>query len=138
MIMQNEENEGEENKFDSELKQLHRWLLMDEATRDIAEYIINSSLSYEAKLKLLTYAHTLLIKEFANIRGERDLQRLRTRKELIEAELPLGLTRFDLRPEYHHIVNLISLRFERRFGEAKIKCSCQRSFRRCSFFRRQR
>ena len=136
--MQNEENEGKEYKLDGELKQLHRWLLMDEAMRDIAEYIINSSLSYEAKLKLLTYAHILLIKECANIRGERDLQRLRTRKELIEAELPLGLTRFDIeKPEYHHTVNLISLRFEQRFG-AKIKCSRQRSFRRCLFFRRQR
>ncbi len=106
--------------FDNEFVRFLDALLKDATTREIAQYIITSSLSVRAKEKLVLYAYTLLHKEFAitRLRGERDLKRLLIQKSLIDADLPLGLTRFDLTPEFHHAVNLISIKFQAKLMRA--------------------
>ena len=105
---------SDELMFDNEFVRFLSTLLKDETTREIAEYIISSPLSLVAKEKLVLYAYTLLHREFAvtRLRGERDLRRILIQKSLIDADLPLGLTRFDLTPEFHHVVNLISIKFQ--------------------------
>jgi len=105
---------SDELMFDNEFVRFLSTLLKDETTREIAEYIINSPLSLVAKGKLVLYAYTLLHREFAitRLRGERDLKRLLLQKSLIDADLPLGLTKFDLTPEFHHIVGLITIKFQ--------------------------
>jgi len=105
---------AEETLFDNEFVRFLHKLLEDTTTREIAEYILNSSLSITAKEKLVLYAYTLLHKEFAitRLRGERDLKRILLQKSLIDADLPLGLTKFDLTPEFHHIVDLIAIKFQ--------------------------
>jgi len=105
---------AEETLFDNEFVRFLHKLLEDTTTKEIAEYIINSSLSISAKEKLILYAYTLLHKEFAitRLRGERDLKRILLQKSLIDADLPLGLTKFDLTPEFHHIVGLITIKFQ--------------------------
>jgi len=104
----------DETLFDNEFVRFLDTLLKDSTTREIAEYIVRSSLSISAKEKLILYAYTLLHKEFAitRLRGEKDLQRLLIQKSLIDADLPLGLTKFDLTPEFHHIVGLITIKFQ--------------------------
>jgi len=105
---------ADETLFDNEFVRFLDALLKDSTTREIAEYILRSSLSITAKEKLILYAYTLLHREFAitRLRGERDLQRILIQKSLIDADLPLGLTRFDLTPEFHHIVGLITIKFQ--------------------------
>jgi len=105
---------ADETLFDNEFIRFLDALLKDSTTREIAEYILRSSLSRAAKEKLILYAYTLLHKEFAitRLRGERDLQRILIQKSLIDADLPLGLTKFDLTPEFHHIVGLITIKFQ--------------------------
>ena len=100
--------------FDNEFVRFLDTLLKDSTTREIADYILRSSLSIKAKEKLILYAYTLLHKEFAitRLRGERDLHRILIQKSLIDADLPLGLTKFDLTPEFHHIVGLITIKFQ--------------------------
>jgi len=104
----------DETLFDNEFVRFLDALLKDSTTREIAEYILRSSLSITAKEKLILYAYTLLHREFAitRLRGERDLQRILIQKSLIDADLPLGLTKFDLTPEFHHIVGLITIKFQ--------------------------
>ena len=105
---------ADETLFDNEFIRFLDALLKDSTTREIAEYILHSSLSITAKEKLILYAYTLLHREFAitRLRGERDLQRILIQKSLIDADLPLGLTNFDLTPEFHHIVGLITIKFQ--------------------------
>ena len=105
---------ADETLFDNEFVRFLDTLLKDSTTREIAEYILRSSLSIKAKEKLILYAYTLLHKEFAitRLRGERDLHRILIQKSLIDADLPLGLTKFDLTPEFHHIVGLITIKFQ--------------------------
>ncbi|UYL64918.1 MAG: hypothetical protein EJNHJLOP_00029 [Methanophagales virus PBV082] len=105
---------ADETLFDNEFVRFLDTLLKDSTTREIAEYILRSSLSIAAKEKLILYAYTLLHKEFAitRLRGERDLHRILIQKSLIDADLPLGLTKFDLTPEFHHIVGLITIKFQ--------------------------
>ena len=105
---------ADETLFDNEFDRFLDALLKDSTTREIAEYILRSSLSITAKEKLILYAYTLLHREFAitRLRGERDLQRILIQKSLIDADLPLGLTKFDLTPEFHHIVGLITIKFQ--------------------------
>ena len=105
---------ADETLFDNEFVRFLDTLLKDSTTREIAEYILRSSLSITAKEKLILYAHTLLHREFAitRLRGERDLHRILIQKSLIDADLPLGLTKFDLTPEFHHIVGLITIKFQ--------------------------
>jgi len=105
---------ADETLFDNEFIRFLDALLKDSTTREIAEYILRSSLSITAKEKLILYAYTLLHREFAitRLRGERDLQRILIQKSLIDADLPLGLTKFDLTPEFHHIVGLITIKFQ--------------------------
>ena len=69
---------AEETLFDNEFVRFLNELLKDTTTREIAEYILNSSLSITAKEKLILYAYILLHKEFAitRLRGERDLNRI--------------------------------------------------------------
>jgi len=106
--------QADEALFDNEFVRFLDTLLKDSTTREIAEYILRSSLSIKAKEKLILYAYTLLHKEFAitRLRGERDLHRILIQKSLIDADLPLGLTKFDLTPEFHHIVGLITIKFQ--------------------------
>ena len=105
---------ADETLFDNEFVRFLDALLKDSTTKEIAEYILRSSLSITAKEKLILYAYTLLHREFAitRLRGERDLQRILIQKSLIDADLPLGLTKFDLTPEFHHIVGLITIKFQ--------------------------
>jgi len=104
----------DETLFDNEFVRFLDTLLKDSTIREVADYILRSSLSIAAKEKLILYAYTLLHKEFAitRLRGEGDLKRILIQKSLIDADLPLGLTKFDLTPEFHHIVGLITIKFQ--------------------------
>lgn len=120
--------------FDSEWVRFLNQLSADETTKSMADYIRIAPLTRRAKYKLMIYIKTLLDREFtmSNILDQNDMTSLNLDKLLIDADLTLGLTRFDLSPEFQHIVNLVRIKFgikSRRslFGFERINVNTQRS-----------
>jgi len=100
--------------YDTEWVRFLDHLTLDDSLAYILDYIERSNLTRRAKEKLMVYAITLFDKEFAVSRLEswEDYLRLLDKKHILDADLPLGLTRFDMTPEFHHIVDLIALKFD--------------------------
>lgn len=120
--------------FDSEWVRFLNQLSADETTKSMADYIRIAPLTRRAKYKLMIYIKTLLDREFtmSNIIDQNDMVSVNLDKLLIDADLTLGLTRFDLSPEFQHIVNLVRIKFgikSRRslFGFERINVNTQRS-----------
>ncbi len=101
--------------YDNEWVRFLNALTQDELTHDIALYLMNANLTDRAKSKIMIYTRTLLDKEFAISRisptNQIDMQRVMADKALIDADLPLGLTVFDMTPDFHHIINLLRIKF---------------------------
>ena len=101
--------------YDNEWVRFLNALTQDELTQDIAVYLLNANLTDRAKNKIMIYTRTLLDKEFAISRisptNQLDMQRVMADKALIDADLPLGLTVFDMTPDFHHIINLLRIKF---------------------------
>lgn len=120
--------------FDSEWVRFLNQLSADETTKSLADYIKIAPLTRRAKYKLMIYIKTLLDREFtmSNILDGNDMNSVNLDKLLIDADLTLGLTRFDLSPEFQHIINLVRIKFGikvRRslFGFERINVNTQRS-----------
>jgi hypothetical protein len=120
--------------FDSEWVRFLNQLSADETTKSLADYIKIAPLTRRAKYKLMIYIKTLLDREFtmSNILDKSDMSSVQLDKLLIDADLTLGLTRFDLSPEFQHIINLVRIKFGikvRRslFGFERINVNTQRS-----------
>lgn len=99
--------------FDSEWVRFLNQLSADETTKSFADYLQIAALTRRAKYKLMIYIKTLLDREFtmSNLINRNDMDSMYLDKLLIDADLPLGLTRFDLSPEFQHIINLIRIKF---------------------------
>jgi hypothetical protein len=101
--------------YDNEWVRFLNTLTQDELTRDIAMYLHTANLTDRAKARLMIYVRTLMDKEFAISRISQtdpgDMQKIMADKALIDADLPLGLTIFDMTPDFHHIVNLLRIKF---------------------------
>lgn len=104
---------GMDTSYDNEWVRFLDKLSADKALGDIVDYINLVELTDKAKKKLIVYIRTLLDKEFATSRivSNADLQKLMDHKNLIDCDLPLGLTRFDMTPEFQHVVNLLRIKF---------------------------
>jgi len=108
--------------FDSEWVRLLDVMGRDATLRPIVKYISEVDLTDRAKEKLAIYIVVLLDREFATskIRDNEDFMRLQDDKDLLDADLPLGLTRFDISPEFQHIIDLLRIKFgikvRRSFG----------------------
>jgi len=100
-------------EFDNEWVRFLSELNKDASMQDLVQYLIRANLTDRAKDKIRVYITTLLDREFAvsRITDRIDHRRLMDDKELIDADLPLGLTRFDITPEFHHLINLIRIKF---------------------------
>lgn len=100
--------------YDSEWVRFLDRLSNDESLVTIAAYINSVNLTSRAKNKLMVYTTTLLDREFAvsRIADYEDFLRLLDKKQILDAGLPLGLTRFDQTPEFQHIIDLIAIKFD--------------------------
>jgi len=99
--------------YDNEWVRFLNIISSDESLVHIAGYLRQISLTNRAKTKLTVYIQTLLDREFtvSRIRDSGDYMRVLDDKNLIDADLPLGLTRFDITPEFQHVINLIRIKF---------------------------
>ena len=85
----------------------------DSSLGPLVSYIESVALTDRAKTKLQIYIITLLDKEFAisRLENREDLMKLMDDKHVLDADLPLGLTRFDQTPEFAHIIDLVKIKF---------------------------
>ena len=85
----------------------------DSSLGPLVSYIENVPLTDRAKTKLQIYIITLLDKEFAisRLENREDFMKLMDDKYILDADLPLGLTRFDITPEFQHIQDLVRIKF---------------------------
>lgn len=85
----------------------------DSSLGPLVSYIESVALTDRAKTKLQIYIITLLDKEFAisRLENKEDLMKLMDDKHVLDADLPLGLTRFDITPEFQHILDLVRIKF---------------------------
>lgn len=99
--------------YDSEWVRFLSQLSEDESLATLVAYITKVDLSIRAKNKLIVYITTLLDREFAvsRLADYEDFLRLVDKKQILDADLPLGLTRFDQTPEFAHIIDLIDMKW---------------------------
>ena len=85
----------------------------DSSLDAMLNYIESTDLTGRAKRKLQIYVIALFDKEFAisRLENREDYMKLMDDKYIIDADLQLGLTRFDLTPEYHMFVDIVRLKF---------------------------
>lgn len=88
--------------------------MIDKSIKKQLEYYLKYNLlTPHAKHKLITFLlfcinHNITT---SNIPGEKGARRLMARYKIVRAQLPLGLTRFDLNDTFMHIVSSIDLHF---------------------------
>lgn len=106
-----EPNQG--TGYDDEWTRFLDSLARDTSMIHIVEYLSRASLTDRAKERLMIYTRTLLDTEFAvsRIRDENDLTRVFDDKNLVDADLPLELTVFDMTAEFQHALNLLRIKF---------------------------
>lgn len=100
--------------YDSEWVRFLSQLSDDESLTTLVAYITKADLTTRAKNKLIVYITILLDREFAvsRISDYEDFLRLLDKKQILDAGLPLGLTRFDQTPSFQHIIDLIAIKFD--------------------------
>jgi hypothetical protein len=108
--------------YDSEWVRFMNQLSKDSSMASLVGYLKKVSLTPRAKGKLRMYITTLLDAEFAvsKIRNREDFWSVLDEKNILDADLPLGLCRFDITPEFIHIIDLVSSKWQikilRSFG----------------------
>lgn len=100
--------------YDSEWVRFLDQLSNDESMSTIVHYINKVQLTSRAKEKLIVYITTILDREFAvsRIENNEDYLKLLDKKQILDCDLPLGLTRFDISPEFTHIIDLIAIKWD--------------------------
>lgn len=98
--------------YDSEWVRFLDALGKDASAMYIVDYLRSVELTDRAKQKLIILTRVILDKEFAvsRIRDQADLTRLIDDRNLVEADINLGLTVFDLSPEFQHVLNLLRIK----------------------------
>ena len=99
--------------FENEWVRFLARLSEDSSLGPLVSYIESIALTDRAKTKLQIYIITLLDKEFAisRLENREDYMKLMDDKYILDADLPLGLTRFDITPEFQHVLDLVRIKF---------------------------
>lgn len=100
-------------QFDGEWVRFINQLSKNETLIKIAYFAANSRFTWRAKRKIISYTYGLLGRNLAVtfVRGEHDRNILYCDKAVIDSVLKLGMTNFDLTPEFEMITNMISFQF---------------------------
>lgn len=100
-------------QYDNEWVRFLNRITEDASMLAIVAFFRTARLTDNAKRKLATYTMTILDREFAvsRIKDRADYLRVMDDKHRTDADITLGLTRFDLSPDFHHGLNLINMKF---------------------------
>jgi len=99
--------------FDNEFIKFIKQLAENKSTKDIVNYINSIEWTDRQKRTIMAYAKIVLGDGLSTtyIGNPRDYRMLYDDKALIDCDLPLGMTRFDITPEFNILLGLISLHF---------------------------
>jgi len=116
----NEENNIDVNEivsadgaYDNEWVKFMSQLSKNKSVKDIADYINDVHWSRRQRKTIMAYCRIILGDGFATTKFEdpRDYRMLYDDKSLIDCDLTVGLTRFDLTPEWNILLGMINLHF---------------------------
>ena len=102
-----------EGAYDNEWVKFMSQLSKNRSVKDIAEYISKVHWSRRQRKTIMAYSQVILGDIFAttNFRDRLDYMRLYDDKALIDCDLTIGLTRFDLTPEWNILIGMINIHF---------------------------
>jgi len=101
------------NNFDNEYLKYIAQLAENKSIADLVEYIENGKWSDRQKKTIMSYTRIVLGNGLSTsyLKNYNDNQALFDDKALIDCDLPLGMTTFDLTPEFNILLGLINLHF---------------------------
>lgn len=99
--------------FDNEWVRFMSELAKNKSVKDIVEYINSVHWSRRQQKTIMSYARVILGDVFSTTKFEdpRDYRMLYDDKALIDCDLTVGLTRFDLTPEWNILLGMINIHF---------------------------
>lgn len=99
--------------YDNEWVRFVNQLSKNESLGKIAHFAASCKFTPRAKRKIISYTYALLGRNLAVtfIRNEHERNMLYCDKAVLDAVLKLGLTNFDITPEFEIIVDMISFQF---------------------------
>jgi len=104
---------NDSSMWDNEWIRFMSELAKNESVQDILNYIGAVEWTDRQKKTIMAYARIVLGKGLSTtyFGNQRDYRMLYDDKALIDCDLPLGMTRFDITPEFNILLGLISLHF---------------------------
>lgn len=99
--------------YDNEWVRFVNNLSKNETLGKIAHYAATCKFTPRAKRKIISYTYALLGRNLAvtYVRNEHERNMLYCDKAVLDAVLKLGVTNFDITPEFEIIVDMISIQF---------------------------
>lgn len=106
-------DEFTQTQYDNEWVKFMSQLSKNNSVKDIADYISKVHWSRRQKQTIMAYSQVILGNSFATTRftDHRDYRMLYDDKALIDCDLTVGLTRFDLTPEWNILIGMINIHF---------------------------
>lgn len=100
-------------QYDNEWIKFLDKLSENESVEDIVDFIKETDWTDRQRIKIMAYGRILLGRSLSTtyIVNLRDYQRLYDDFALVDCMLPLGMTRFDITPEFNMLVAMIKMQF---------------------------
>lgn len=100
-------------QYDNEWVKFMSQLSKNRSVKDIADYINSVHWSRRQKKTIMSYSQVILGDIFAttNFQNTTDYRMLYDDKALVDCDLTVGLTRFDLTPEWNILIGMINIHF---------------------------
>ena len=100
-------------EFDNQWVKFMAQLSQNESMKDMIDYINAVHWSRRQRKTIMSYCRILMGNRFAttNFTDQRDYRMLFDDKSLIDCDLTVGLTRFDLTPEWNILLGMITIHF---------------------------
>jgi len=102
-----------EGQYENEWVKFMSQLSKNKSVKDISEFISSVHWSRRQKKTIMAYSQIILGDVFAttNFQNPNDYRMLYDDKALIDCDLSVGLTRFDLTPEWNILLGMINVHF---------------------------
>lgn len=106
--------EIETGAYDNEWVKFMSELSKNNSVQDLVNHINSCHWSRRQKKTLMVYCRTILANRFSttNFKNMYAVRTFTDNKSIVDCTLDLGLTRFDLTPEWNTLLGLINLHFE--------------------------
>lgn len=105
--------DNQQRYYDNEWVRFVNQLSKNETLGKIAYFAKLSKFTPRAKRKIISYTYGLLGRNLAvtYIRNEHDRNRIDCDKAMLDAVLKLGITNFDITPEFEQIVDMVAFQY---------------------------